>query len=75
VTIPFPSSGWPNIGWSCPKCGRVYAPSVSLCFLCNASVPSPAVEYVDPRTCAHEYDFGQTMIRCLKCGTIPKLPG
>lgn len=27
-----------NEGWICPKCGRVYAPSVSVCEECNRSL-------------------------------------
>lgn len=29
--------GIQNIGWTCPKCGRSYAPSVSQCLYCNDS--------------------------------------
>ena len=25
-----------NVGWSCPRCSRVYAPSVTSCASCNA---------------------------------------
>lgn len=31
-----------NKGWECPKCGRVYAPSVTECYLC-APVSEPFV--------------------------------
>ena len=24
-----------NYGWVCPKCGRVYAPKVTICAYCN----------------------------------------
>lgn len=27
--------GIQNVGWTCPKCGRSYAPSVSQCLYCN----------------------------------------
>lgn len=29
--------GIQNMGWTCPKCGRSYAPSVSQCLYCNDS--------------------------------------
>jgi hypothetical protein len=41
-----------NTGWSCPRCSRVYAPSVTGCSSCNAfkndpwivpNVPTPVV--------------------------------
>lgn len=25
-----------QMGWTCPKCGNVYAPNVPTCFKCNA---------------------------------------
>lgn len=37
-----------NIGWICPKCGRVYAPTVKECPNCN---PKQAQETVDVRIC------------------------
>jgi hypothetical protein len=24
-----------NMGWICPKCGRVYAPTIVQCFICS----------------------------------------
>jgi hypothetical protein len=30
-----------NEGWSCPKCGKVYAPSVLACEECNAVAVKP----------------------------------
>ena len=29
--------GIQNLGWTCPKCGRSYAPSVAQCLYCNDS--------------------------------------
>lgn len=29
--------GVQNIGWTCPKCGRTYAPNISQCLYCNDS--------------------------------------
>lgn len=29
--------GIQNLGWTCPKCGRSYAPTVSQCLYCNDS--------------------------------------
>ena len=28
----------PDMGWTCPKCGRVYSPSVEECWRCNDDV-------------------------------------
>lgn len=30
---PMPAFG--NVGWICPKCGRVYAPTTPSCFVCG----------------------------------------
>lgn len=29
---------WPSPGWVCPKCDRVYGPTVAECHTCNAAV-------------------------------------
>lgn len=26
---------WGPIGWTCPKCGRTYSPSTSMCLYCH----------------------------------------
>jgi len=43
--------GWPPstftvtpMGWECPKCGRVYAPTIMMCFSC----PQPVVTVTEP---------------------------
>jgi len=28
-----------NMGWECPKCGRVYSPTTSMCAFCAGSQP------------------------------------
>ena len=33
---PYPQPWGRPLGWECPKCGRVYAPSVRLCWICSA---------------------------------------
>ena len=40
--------GSDNKGWECPKCGRVYAPSVTECFACNALVVQPIMPGINP---------------------------
>lgn len=44
------------MGWECPKCGRVYAPTVTECFTCNANPGAWRIEwqypYVQTRTWA-----------------------
>ena len=34
--------------WICPKCGRVYGPSVPECAVCNAEIPVPRIPYPNP---------------------------
>jgi hypothetical protein len=31
---------WPRPGWECPRCKRVYGPSVMECHTCNKAVDS-----------------------------------
>jgi hypothetical protein len=35
-------------GWICPKCGRVYAPHVQECGVCNAAILSPVPPWTNP---------------------------
>lgn len=42
--------GWhwnDNRGWTCPKCGTVYSPSVQTCFKCSNPPTQPFIP-VDP---------------------------
>jgi len=32
------TSKTPQSGWSCPRCSRIYGPSVQICTPCNARV-------------------------------------
>jgi uncharacterized OB-fold protein len=66
--------GTPNIqqGWECPKCGRVYSPSTSMCLTC----PQPTVTITDNSQtfCDHEYGEKNTAGRhCKKCGMMEPL--
>lgn len=27
-----------DVGWSCPRCSRIYGPSVQICCVCNTKV-------------------------------------
>ena len=27
----------PMLGWKCPECGRVYSPSIPMCFYCGGN--------------------------------------
>ena len=29
-----------DVGWSCPRCTRIYGPSVQICCVCNTRVAS-----------------------------------
>lgn len=31
----------PNLGWTCPQCGQVYAPSVTKCEQCHGQQAQP----------------------------------
>lgn len=37
-----------NQGWTCPKCSKVYAPTVSECHTCNAGVAKPILPTYPP---------------------------
>lgn len=40
---PYPLYAQPQQGWVCPKCGRVHAPFITMCFYCApATVTSQA---------------------------------
>lgn len=30
-----------NLGWTCPKCDRVWSPNIGYCSVCNSSVTIP----------------------------------
>jgi hypothetical protein len=32
------------VGWTCPRCGRVYSPDTGQCFLCNLDPKPPAAK-------------------------------
>ncbi len=38
-----------NKGWECPKCGKIYSPSIFECEGCNIPVPATVPSY-DPNT-------------------------
>jgi len=50
-------------GWICPKCGRVYAPTVTACGSCNLTIdylgPHPIQTVVQPQMTrdAHQQAF------------------
>lgn len=37
-----------NKGWECPKCGKVYAPSVDECKHCNGAASAPVLPMLPP---------------------------
>ena len=39
-----------SVGWSCPKCGRCYAPYVPICGYCVPDRKSNIVPYIAPNT-------------------------
>src|SRR3990167_8161695 len=42
-------SGWPTtmpMGWQCPKCKKIYAPTVTQCYECNGTGLGPT--FTDP---------------------------
>lgn len=45
-----PVFGFGPQGWTCPKCGRVYAPFISECYACNQ-----AATYSVPTTTPPDY--------------------
>lgn len=73
-----------NQGWTCPKCNKVYAPSVEECKACNEGVqvlpllPPVSIPFVQVRdTCsdggAHNYPSHQIGdVACMKCGKVIK---
>ena len=56
-------------GWECPKCGRVYSPSTSMCFTCpTPPLVSPNTVPISPAPCEH--DWGDLLTggrQCKKC--------
>ena len=38
------ASSPPQSGWSCPRCTRIYGPSVQICVVCNTKVAASEVK-------------------------------
>jgi uncharacterized OB-fold protein len=67
MTITF--NPFPQQGWECPKCGRVYSPSTIMCVTC------PAQQWTTTEATTHVCDFSDdtTVPTCRICGQ-PKPP-
>ena len=44
---PMPTFG--NVGWICPKCGRVYAPTTPSCFVCGSEDKGAASNKIEEK--------------------------
>ena len=54
-----------NQGWTCPKCSKVYAPSVQECIECNAVAVRPANPWPTPY---QPYTPWRSSYQCVICG-------
>jgi hypothetical protein len=60
-----------NLGWTCPKCGRCYAPLQLQCFECNKDVVQKTTLTTNAPVClSHSFYHGF----CKSCG-VPNLEG
>lgn len=63
-----------NTGWECPKCHRVFAPTVTECAPCNAAAAwVPTVWVGDPP--GTPLGAGGTVQRCFGCGQVAPCDG
>lgn len=68
-------------GWECPKCGRVYSPTTSMCYYCGNGTKTTTPNTTPPST-GNPYPFGYTEVTCgtpssgcggnCSCNTTPK---
>lgn len=45
--FPYQPQNWPNYGWTCPRCGKVHAPWVSVCGCNLGTINVPTVTFTN----------------------------
>lgn len=58
---------FPQQGWQCPVCKRVYSPTVTMCFTCPSTFTTTYTPFTQITHCPHGKKFGEE-----SCDQCPK---
>lgn len=56
-----------NLGWQCPKCGKVYSPIWIECTTCNNHVTKTEKTQLSPVQIMYE-NYNHPAVKCKSCG-------